>query len=337
MRRPLLAVALVSMLAACDGRDARAPFTDSRPPASLAPRFWTPPGWAWGLIETSGRPAVRYGVAGPAAAPRAHILLLTGYGESAEAYFETVRDLTARRYVVWVLERAGQGGSGRYAGRRDLGAVASLDDDAAAARAMIDEVIRPRPGQPLVMVGQGLGGTVAAMTLGHSTRGVDGAVLSAPLLRLDRPPGLDGKIAWARRLGLSGLRPSRDGGWKRAARRDPEDRAGVQNAWQTANPDLRMGSPGLGWYGAVGDALSDLERRPVGDVAIPVLTLEAAREAEADLKAQDKLCGRLPDCRVEKIPDAGAGLPFEADGPRGVWLAAIVAFTEAKIPKSPAP
>ena len=62
MRRPLLAVALVSMLAACDGRDARAPFTDSRPPASLAPRFWTPPGWAWGLIETSGRPAVRYGV-----------------------------------------------------------------------------------------------------------------------------------------------------------------------------------------------------------------------------------------------------------------------------------
>ena len=122
-RAPLLCLAL--LLTACGQGGGREPFTDSRTPPGLASRFLAPEGWAWGLAQAEGFPAQRYGVSSPSTGPVAHIVVLPGYGESAEAWFETARDFNARGYTVWVLEGAGQGGSGRFTGARDVAARAS--------------------------------------------------------------------------------------------------------------------------------------------------------------------------------------------------------------------
>src|SRR5262249_31672451 len=105
------------------GHDSRDGFADSRPPPGLAERFYPPEDWAWGFLQVGDAPAQRYGVAAPPVTPRADVLILPDYGESAETWFETARDLTASGYVVWVLEGVGQGGSGRLTGHRDLGHV----------------------------------------------------------------------------------------------------------------------------------------------------------------------------------------------------------------------
>lgn len=233
MRR--LVLVLLLLLAACGGDD-RAPFADSRIPAALAPRFHPPEGWAWGLVKVGDTPAQRYGVSTTATTPVAHILILTGYGESAEAWFETVRELNGRGYTVWVLERAGQGGSGRFASPRDMGHVPSFDPDIAAVRGMQRAVIRERP----IVVGHGVGALVA-LRAAVPTRGL---ILCAPVLDDPKMRGRREQAVWMRRLGFGWLRPPGSKGWDRDAPLT------IQRHWQLANPDLRMGGPSWSWEAA---------------------------------------------------------------------------------------
>src|SRR5450432_3019684 len=122
MRWGVISVVLAGLLVACGGGD-RSPFADSRTPPGLAERFYPPEGWAWGYVKVGDAPAQRYGVAAGAGVRHADILILTDYGEIAETWFETARDLNRRGYAVWILDGAGQGGSGRLVPPHDLGYV----------------------------------------------------------------------------------------------------------------------------------------------------------------------------------------------------------------------
>ena len=143
-----LAMLTAVLLAGCQRGDPQAPFTASRPPPGVQSRFYAPDGWTWGLVQPGGVPPARYGVSAPSGVPRADLLILTSYGEPAEIWFETARDLNAQGYVVWVLEPVGQGGSGRYSRLRDLGYAESLQPDVLAARIMAERVVHRRPPGP---------------------------------------------------------------------------------------------------------------------------------------------------------------------------------------------
>ncbi len=267
----LLAAALAFLtLAACGPGDDPAPFTDSRIPPALSPNHYPPEGWAWGLVRAGKAPAQRYGVATTKVTPSAQVLILTGYGESAEAWFETVAELNRRGFTVWVLERAGQGGSGRYSPFRDLGHAPSFDPDVDAVRAMERVVIRDRP---LVVVGHGVGALVALRAVEQGLA-ADGLVLSSPVL--DDPAMREhrGRAVWARRLGLGWLNAPGSGGWDRKATMS------VQRHWQLANPDLRMGGPSLAWTAAFLDS-ADAARAGLDAVKGPVLALGAPCPAVA--------------------------------------------------------
>src|SRR5260221_3170734 len=153
MGRGLLVIVIGCALGSCGRGDDPSPFAESRTPAGLAERFYPPEGWGWGFIQVGDAPVQRYGVAAPGVVARAHILILPDYGETAETWFETARDLNARGFAVWVLEGVGQGGSGRLVGQRDLGHVASFAPDVAAVKAMARVVIRPDARTPLIVLG----------------------------------------------------------------------------------------------------------------------------------------------------------------------------------------
>ncbi|HEX7760444.1 MAG TPA: alpha/beta hydrolase, partial [Caulobacteraceae bacterium] len=152
-------------LAACKGDGADEPFVESRTPADLGPRFYPPENWGWGLVQVGNAPPQRYGVSAPPTAVRAQILVLPDYGETAETWFETAGDLNAMGYNVWVLDGAGQGGSGRLTQPRDLGYLRSFNPDLAAVGAMVATVIRPTPTAPLILLGQGVGGMIAVRAI----------------------------------------------------------------------------------------------------------------------------------------------------------------------------
>ena len=291
----LLGLAL--LLSACGGQDARAPFTESRIPPGLDQKFWPPEGWAWGLIQIGNAPPQRYGVLGPTIAPRAQVLILPGYGDFAESWYATASDFAGRGYAVWVLDGAGQGGSGRWAGPRDLGHVPSFDSDASAISQMVSMVIRPQGGVPLVVIADGAAAPLAVRSLASGRLPASAVILTGPALT---PPG--GATAAstsraARRLGLGALRAPGAKGWERA---DPpgarDSHAAVRHAWQTANPDLRMGGPSLSWLAAF-DALghdTDTARTPPGGASVLIL-------ADKDWTAREgarwaRVCGAVAGC-----------------------------------------
>ncbi len=331
--RIVLAVALALAVAAVivglvslTGHQNRDAFADSRPPPDFAQRFYPPENWAWGEIQPDGGPVQRYGVSAPAVVSQADVLILPDYGESAETWFETARDLNAAGYTVWVLEGVGQGGSERLSGRRDLGELRSFDGDLAGVRAMIDAVIRPAPGRRFVVLGEGVGALIAARAA-ETGAAPGGLVLSAPRCAPGVGPGTLVNV------GLGAFRAPGGGAW---ARSGPDDFAGhrthdrwrgaVTHAWQTANPDLRLGGPSLDWQAA----LAGLQRQTEADAArlkTPTLLID---------DGQPGVCLAPPVVVRRSLPGARPALELEDDRWRGPWLAAVEAFI-GDLAKRPSP
>ena len=293
-------LALMLLLAACRGNDAREPFTDNRIPPSLGPADWPPTGWTWGLVQTGREPPQRYGVAAPDDLIRGQVLILPGYGQSAEDEYRLARALVAHRFVVWVLDGAGQGGSGRVSGTRDLGQVESFAPDLTAIEAMIERVTPSDASGPLILVAQAEAAPLALRRLQLGAR-VTGVVLLDPMA-VDptggAAPAHEQIIAWARRVGLGRLRAQGGGAWSSGG---PEIGAGLSpaahRAWRTANPDLRMGGPSYDWLAAYHRLRAETDAGGLAGVTIPSLVLGA----DEDGRERDRLCRALPRCVQQRF------------------------------------
>lgn len=327
MRRLVLLSFIALCLAACGKDDGRA-FLDSRIPPSLGPRFWPPEGWAWGTITVEGAPEIRYGVSGPATGRTDKVMIIaTGYGESAEVYFETVRDLNARGLSVWVIEPHGQGGSGRFPGGRDTGRSAGFGKDAEAIRHLVEQVIRPAETDRVVLAAHGSGALAALLAIEGGLRRIDRLFLWDPDLTPSRQAD---QAATYSDLGLGFLR-AEGRGWKR-----PEGnitrRATLPLAWPVANPDLRMGGPGWSWLAAEARAAREATARAtLQRVGIGVTI--SARAADPD---SWRVCRALRDCTGVKVaPRPPNHLSSGAD--RDLWLNALADLALPPSPVAPDP
>lgn len=340
MRRRLLAIALALTVSACGDGASRAPFAETRTPPSLGSRFYPPQGWSWGFVRSGEGLIQRYGVAASPVAPRATVLILTGYGESAEAWFETVTALNAQGFTVWVLERQGQGGSERATPWRDLGHADSFEPDVAVVGALTKGVVRPRIDIPFVVLGHSEGGLIALLAAEQGLA-MDGLVLSSPAFGLTALPRSRSDFARfapaMRALRLGWIRTPDQPGWRRdgpdgvqsGATHDPQ-RGKVQAAWMLANPDLRMGGRSLGWFAAFFDA-SEAAARDIHRVRAPTLMLDAGQDKVVTATPQGRLCAAMVDCQETRYLDAGHDLHMESDAVRERWLVRIVEFTRARI------
>ena len=295
-RRGVLLACLL-LLAACGASDASAPFVDSRPPPAISQADWPPIGWAWGLIQTDPKaPAQRYGVAAAATMPRAQILVMPGYGDFAETHYRQIRAFIGQFYVSWALDGAGQGGSGRGVSPHDLGHVDSFDPDEAAVHAMIQQTIRPTPGSPLVLVAEGTAAPVALRALQRDPSGISAVILVRPSFRSSA--GVDANVIdWAARLHLGFIRAPGGFGWRHDANSpDVTTDQGRRQAWQAANPDLRMGDPSLGWLAAFQDLVGQEQATGWSRVSTSVLMLSAHGAADSDA---GPICRALTHCVIE--------------------------------------
>lgn len=330
MRRLTALACLLVLLSGCGGADDRAPFTDSRIPPSLGPGFWAPEGWAWGLIGVGDAPVQRYGVSSTAGAPRANILILTGYGETAEVWFETARDLNGAGYTVWVLERAGQGGSARYASIGDVVHVPSFEGDVAAVKALARAIVQSDAQAPLVILGQAEGGLVGLRAV---QIGAPADVLFLSNARLKPSAPLSNWPDWLMKAGVGRLPASLNSGWKRegpdafsAGLTRDRERGGLQKTWQIANPDLRMGGPSLGWNSAFAKA-SEAAIAGLETTTTPTRVFTTGQTPER-LEVYEA-CSRMPKCAAvvgidpppgENGAAVGASTHLGLDGLRGHWL-----------------
>jgi lysophospholipase len=307
VRGAIAGLVLLAALAACR-READKPYPDSRIPPMLGPRFFAPDGWAWGQVSAPGLAAVRYGVTGPTTTPRAQVVIVAGPDENAEVYFETVRNLQAKGYVVWVLDAAPSPAAG-----------------AQTLQVLIDQVVRPKSDDILVVAGAEE--SVAPVLIEAENPGprLDGVVLWSP--SLSQPLAQEARKQAG--LGLGALAASGQHDWTRPTY-DLSGRTTLVEAWRTANPDLRPPKRAWNWFAAQADG-EDQASDPLRlkTVHSPVLLLEAQPETRAD-----GACRTMLRCERKLIPGADAPLHLAPDAERDQWLSAFTGFVEAAITRA---
>ena len=300
-------------LCACQ-RDGKEAFVAPRLAPAAPSRAWPPQGWAWGLLKIGDRPTLRYGVSTTANAPIGDVVILPNYGESAEWWFETARDLNGERYTVWVLDGDGQGGSGRYTSQRDLGHTPDFQRDVDGLRALIRLVIRPAADRPVIVIASG---TAALTALAAAEQGapLGRIVLSSPGEPSVASAGLPVAAA---KIGLTTLRASGGAAWSREAgrkARTPREKAAL--GWALANPDLRMGGPSTGWLEARRDMRAvAMTPAALASVAAPVTVIAPTADGPVT-------CAHIPRCMIRPLP---ARLPYhiEEDAVRAAWFGALI-------------
>jgi lysophospholipase len=247
------------------------------------------------------------------------VLVLPDRDEPAEVWFETANDLLARGYTVWVLEGAGRGSG-------------ALNPARGALQQMIGAVIRPH-GRPLVLVGQGLGATLAlrAVGEGHAPE-VTAAVIASPTLGLAAadlsvsPEQLETAAEWSTRL-RAGWAPLPGDGQPRLGGAAPmgldPKRAHLAAAWRQSDPSLKRPRTTLGWVWGYDQAIRSARApSPYAGVHIPVVMPAVAAD---DLAA--RACRRLPTCTLWAVPTSAPHLA--RDEMRALWLERIVGLMGA--------
>ena len=303
--RGVAALFLVALALAGCHRGEKDAFVDTRIPPSLSPRYFPPEGWAWGTVQAEGGSPVRYGVAAPSGVPKASVVIAAAAGEPAEVYYETAQNLISQGYTVWVLDPGPSPSAG-----------------AAAIHALIDNMVRPKASDIVVLAGYDYGALEALLEAEALTPRIDGLVVWEPLLT--EPMGA--QAAEKMRVGLGGFAAAGEHGWVRPDY-DLSGRATLPQAWQTANPDLRPKPRPWSWFAnaAVGaDQADDPARLKL--LSVPVLIVGPAADAKTDA-----LCKALAHCQRASTETAKAPLHLAPDAQRGPWLTAIEAFVAARV------
>ena len=283
---------------------------------------------------------LRYGRAAPPGAARATIVLVTGFNELGEKYFETIGDLLARDCAIWGVDWRGQGGSERYFADPERIGAAGFEHDAADLRDFVAAKVRPGARRPLVLIAHSTGSQIAIRLLQQHPETFDGVILSAPLFALDQrgwPEWLarglarlvvclglgDRYIPGARRWQDRPLRAA-DGSSRTSS--DPiRDR--VQRSWARAYPWLRTGGATFAWLDAAYRSFSVTDDPAFWrSIRTPILIGSAGRDSFVRPEAHRLRSRQLPHCTLIEFPMAQHELFMEREAIREGWFAAIDAF-----------
>jgi lysophospholipase len=308
----------------------------NRRPPPLPGRLLEPAGLRWGGFGTSDDAKLRWVSLG--AQPRAvNCLLVGGFSECIEKYFETIADLANRGLGVWCLEWRGQGASTRPRRRPNRPEARDFERDAADLSRFAVEIAGG--GKPLVAIGHSMGAAIALLAMRTHPGLFGAAVLSAPMLALNTmrvPPRL-ARVVAATAVGLRlghvvvpGTRTwpaDPESGPERSKTSGDDARCRVQATWFAARPELRIDGVTFAWLGQALDLCRRFEDgQLLSGIAAPVLIGSAGVDDFVDPEAHRRAARILPNCRHVVYPDARHELFMEGDGIRDRWLAEIDRF-----------
>ncbi|HEX3498866.1 MAG TPA: alpha/beta hydrolase [Stellaceae bacterium] len=308
---------------------------------ALPPRFREPPDFTWGVFATPEGSKLRWGHLA-ASTPRAYCVLVGGFTEFVEKYFETIGDLVARGLSVWCLDWHGQGGSQRPVVLPNRPRARLFDRDASDLAAFASSVL-PRDGKR-VLIAHSMGGAIALLCL-HAHRGLfDAAVLSAPMLGLATggiPAATARLIASTATLsGFGSLFIPGARQWRSAARHTPAlsrtssdpERCRVHRAWFEARPELTVEGPTYGWLDAAFRVTERIQRADfLSRIPTPTLIGSAGLEAFVDRRVHRHAAICMPDCTLVELPHSKHEPFLETDAVRDHWLAAIDQFLAPRL------
>jgi lysophospholipase len=312
---------------------------DRMPP--LPSRFLEPSGFVWGKFGAPDGARLRWGHL-PAERPRAECVMVGGFTECIEKYFETSTDLAARGLSVWCLDWRGQGGSDRPRRWPTRPRPRRFERDAEDLARFTATL--PPPRNPRLLIAHSMGGAIALLCLHRCPGLFDAAILSAPMLgiRTGRlPRGVARCVTGAARasgLGLC-LIPGA-ARWRHDRSPSPEvsrissdpERCRVQYGWFSTRDGLRVDPPTYGWLHEAFRLVARIDRAEfLAGIDTPILLASAGIEQFVEPEAHRRAARLLPDCTLIELPDSKHEPFLEQDAIRNRWFDAIDRFVAQQI------
>jgi lysophospholipase len=312
----------------------------------LPARFLEPPSFMWGNFAAPDGAKLRWGHL-PAANPRAECVMVGGFTECIEKYFETTADFAARGLSVWCLDWRGQGGSERPRRWPSRPRPRRYDRDANDLALFAKQL--PPPRHPRLLIGHSMGGAIALVCLRQSPGLFDAAILSAPMLGI-RTGGVPQPVARciagaARASGLGLCFVPGAGPWRPDRIPSPEisrtssdpERCLLQYGWFSARAQLRVDQPTYAWLDASLRLVRRISRpKFLREIRTPILLASAGIESFVDTAAHHRAAHALRDCTLIEFPDSKHEPFLEQDPIRNRWLDAISGFVSERLPGKPA-
>lgn len=272
---------------------------------------------------------------------RGTILILNGRAEFMERYFETMRDLVARKFFVAAIDWRGQGGSQRITGDHSSGHVrnfANYDED---LRTAMEQLVRLHCPGPYYVLGHSTGGHIVLRNLLKQTW-FSKAVITAPLMELNYgawPRWLarimayimvQARLSW---LTLPGRyrQPFLFSKFEGNPLTSSEMRWLRDRETLEQNRPLGVGAPTFGWLNAAMASIALLksgaaEKGP----KCPVLMVLAGRERVVDNTASYEFAKRVPGVSLVYVQDANHEILMERDVLRLEFLAGLENYLDGE-------
>lgn len=257
-------------------------------------------------------------------------LVLPGLGEFIEKYHETVADLLARGFEVYVLDWFGQGLSTRPLANRHKLHVLGFGRYLVDLARLVDNVLAKRDVRPRIVVGHSLGAHLALRHLRDHPRSFDAMILLSPMAEINygRMPRLLARAITACMCFLGLGRAYVFGARDYDARRKrfegnrltgDETRFLEPHRWIQRNAELATGGPSFAWLRAAQRSIR-AAAKPAFHAAIkaPCLVLSPAVDRIVSVPATQHLAQALPNALYVEFPEAGHELLRERDTVRAL-------------------
>ncbi|QLC21781.1 alpha/beta hydrolase [Parasphingopyxis sp. CP4] len=305
----------------------------SYPDGMILDRWKAQDGWdhrRWTWPAPSDRPV------------RGSMIFQTGRGDIFEKYLESLTEWHEAGWNLTGFDWRGQSGSGRMLTDPTVGHIESFDIWVEDLADFVREWRAETPG-PHVLGAHSMGGHLAMRYLIDHRPGLDGAVFSAPMLKVVSKPLPERVAAFVARMFVrfgfadqhawqENERPSIPGSSRQKLLTHDFERYSDENWWLREKPELKIGPPSWQWLAAAYKSSAKMFAKDTFEqVSTPVLIVGAKKDRLVNARAIKTAADRLANAQLMMHDFAAHEVLRERDDMRDIFMAEISTFLNALV------
>lgn len=314
-------------------------------------RYQEPQGLAWGHFKNPQGADIRYAHVAPAGEVKGRVVLLPGFRESIEKYFEAARDMLARGFEVYLMDWRGQGGSQRYfdGDKAQRAHSNGYDEQIETLHYFTQNIVKPDDSRQTVVMAHSMGSHIALRYLAEHPGFFDAAALTTPMFNINAGMPESAARVVAKLAKQEDYVPGghdwdvNDHVFEGNDKTNDADRFYDWVNLLEHRPDLQLGNPTYGWVRQTYKSIDKLnDEKYLQSISTPVLMCSAGQDKVVLNKDFDRAAKVMPNVRTVHFDKAQHEVWHETDAVRASWLKSIDAFLAEQLVlkntgKKPAP